>query len=116
VLPAAGGGVQQPQVVTFLARRGETVEPGGDVAAVGVDSGDVGAAAELAGPAKPPANPAAKVGQGERGQRLGAGQDQAEGKGGAGLLKGRAGGVWAENAPSGAATVRTGSWARTTTS
>ena len=29
-----------------------------------------------------------------------------------GWLKGRAGGVWAENAPSGATTVRTGSWAR----
>ena len=34
------------------------------------------------------------------------------GKVDAGWLKGRAGGVWAENAPSGATTVRTGSWAR----
>jgi hypothetical protein len=76
VLPAAAGGVQQPQVIAFLARSGQAVEPDGDVAAIGVDGGDVGAAAQPGRPPKPPTAVAGQVGQGERGLGFGAGQQQ----------------------------------------
>jgi hypothetical protein len=52
------------------------VEPDGDVAAVGVDGGEVGAAAQPARPPKLPAMVAGQVGQGERGLGFGAGQQQ----------------------------------------
>lgn len=81
VLPAAGGGVQQPQVIAFLARSGQAVEPDGDVAAVGVDGGDVGAAAQPARPPEPPTAVAGQVGQGERGLGFGAAQQQLAGGG-----------------------------------
>jgi hypothetical protein len=81
VLPAAAGGVQQPQVIAFLARSGQAVEPDGDVAAIGVDGGDVGAAAQPGRPPKPPTAVAGQVGQGERGLGFGAGQQQLAGGG-----------------------------------
>lgn len=71
----------QPQVVAFLTRSGQAVEPNGDVTAVWVDGGDVGAASERAWPGKPPAGAAAEVGQGQRGTRLGVGQHQLAGGG-----------------------------------